>query len=176
MSEEDFIARFAPSLGVALDGSWPSKPYACTSVDAADGSFVIWNKEAGIGLARAVASSCAVPGIYPPISFGGHRYIDGGMRSATNADVAKGYETVIIVAVTLRSMPSFIADVFRRRFEAEVQAVRDSGSRVEVIVPDEESNTSFGVNLMDAGRRQPSAQAGLRQGRIEAARIVEIWG
>jgi NTE family protein len=175
MSEEDFIARFAPSLGGDFDGPWPAKAYACTAVDAADGSFMVWNKDAEIGLVRAVASSCAVPGIYPPISFRGRRYIDGGMRSATNADLAKGYEIVIVVAVTIRAMPSFIADVFRRRFEGELQVLGDGGSRVEVIVPDEESSAAFGMNLMDASRRQPSAQAGLRQGRVEAARIVEIW-
>jgi NTE family protein len=175
MSEEEFIQRFAPSLGGAADGAWPTKSYACTAVDAADGSFVIWNNQSGIGLARAVASSCAVPGIYPPISFRGHRYIDGGMRSATNADLAKGYGVVIVVAVTVRAMPSAIADVFRRRFDAELEALRDSGSRVEVIVPDERSCAEFGVNLMDHGRRQPSAQAGLEQGRNEAARLLEIW-
>lgn len=175
MSEADLILRFSPSLGGESDGAWPSKSYACTSVDAADGSFMVWNKDSGIGLARAVASSCAVPGIYPPISFRGRRYIDGGMRSATNADVAKGYDVVIVVAVTLRSMPSFIADVFRRRFDEEIQALRDNGSRVEVLVPDEDSCAAFGLNLMDASRRQPSAQAGLGQGRAEAARLAEIW-
>jgi hypothetical protein len=30
----------------------------------------------------------------------GRRYIDGGMRSATNADVAKGYDAVLVIAVT----------------------------------------------------------------------------
>jgi len=173
--EEDFIARFAPSLGGDFDGPWPTKSFACTSVDVADGSFRVWNKDSGIGLARAVASSCAVPGIYPPISFHGRRYIDGGMRSATNADLAKGYDAVIVVAITLRSMPSFIGDVFRQRFEGELQSLRDSGSRVDVIIPDAESSAAFGMNLMDASRRQPSAQAGLRQGRIEAMRIVETW-
>jgi NTE family protein len=175
MSEEDFVARFAPSLGGDFDGPWPTKSYACTAVDAADGSFTIWNKDAGIGLARAVASSCAVPGIYPPISFRGRRYIDGGMRSATNADMAKGYDVVLVVAVTLRSIPSFVADVFRRRFDAELQTLRDGGSHVAVIVPDEESCAAFGMNLMDAGRRQPSAEAGLRQGRSEAARLAGMW-
>jgi len=175
MREEEFIARFAPSLGGDLDGPWPAKSYACTAVDAADGSFKVWNQDSGIGLARAVASSCSVPGIYPPISFRGRRYIDGGMRSATNADLAKVYDVVMVVAVTLPSAPSFIAEVFGRRFEAELQTVRDSGSRVEVIVPDKESAEAFGMNLMDATRRQPSAQAGLRQGRVEATRLAEIW-
>ena len=72
-------------------------------------------------------------------------------------------------------MPSFIADVFRQRFEAELQVLRDGGSRVEVIVPDEESCAAFGMNLMDASRRQPSAEAGLHQGRGEAARLAGLW-
>jgi NTE family protein len=174
-SEEDFMSRFAPLLGGGFDGAWPAKRYACTAVDAADGSFQAWNNDAGIGLARAVASSCAVPGIYPPISFRGRRYVDGGMRSATNADLAKGYDVAVVVAVTLRMMPSFIADVFRKRFDEELKALSDSGSQVEVIVPDEGSSAAFGLNLMDASRRQPSAQAGLLQGRTEATRLAAIW-
>jgi NTE family protein len=174
MSEEEFIGRFAPALDGASDGPWPVKSYACTAVDATDGSFHVWNKEAGIGLARAVASSCAVPGIYPPISFRGHRYVDGGIRSATNADLAKGYDLVVVIALTLRGLPSAIGDAFRLRFEAELQVLRDSGSRVEVISPDEEASAAFGMNLMDASRRQPSAQAGLRQGRAEAGRFTAL--
>ena len=49
--------------------------------------------------ARGVASSCSVPGLFPPITINGRRYIDGGMRSATNFDLAEGYERVIAVAV-----------------------------------------------------------------------------
>jgi NTE family protein len=175
IGEDEFMQRFAPSLGGGFDGPWPGRSFACTAVDAADGSFMMWNQDSRIGLARAVASSCAVPGIYPPVTCGSRRYIDGGMRSATNADLAKGYDVVLVVAVTLRAMPSFIAEVFRRRFEGELQALRDSGSRVEVIVPDEESCAAFGLNLMDGSRRQPSAQAGLSQGRAEAARMTGIW-
>ena len=72
-------------------------------------------------------------------------------------------------------MPSFIADVFGRRFEAELQSLARRGSRVEVVVPDEESSAAFGMNLMDASRRRPSAQAGLRQGHAEAARLLKVW-
>jgi len=175
IAEDEFIARFAPWLGGEADGAWPRKSFACTAVDAADGSFLVWNHESGVGLARAVASSCAVPGIFPPITIRGRRYIDGGMRSATNADLAKGYNAVMVVAVTLKSVPAFISDVFRKRFEAEIQTLRASADRVEVIVPDDASNQAFGMNLMDASRRQPSAQAGLEQGRREAARLAGFW-
>jgi NTE family protein len=176
ISEEIAISRFAPTLGGGPDAPWPTaKAFACTAVDAADGAFVIWNERSGIGLARAVASSCAVPGIYPPITFRGHRYIDGGMRSATNADLAKGHGVVIVVSVVSRAAPSAVAEAFKRRFDGEIQALGDSGSRVEVIVPDDESLNAFGPNLMDWSRRQGGAQAGLRQGRAEASRLAQFW-
>ena len=72
---------------------WPSRGYACTAVDAETGEFVVWNADSKVGLARAVASSCSVPGVYPPITINGRRYIDGGMRSGSNADLATGPRT-----------------------------------------------------------------------------------
>src|SRR5580658_6185633 len=46
MSEDNFLSRFAPSLGGDFDGPWPAKSYACTAVDAADGSCRVWDKDA----------------------------------------------------------------------------------------------------------------------------------
>jgi NTE family protein len=175
MSEEDFISRFAPRLGGESDGAWPSRPFACTAVKASDGSFTVWNQDSRIGLARAVASSCAVPGLYPPITFGDARYIDGGVRSGTNADLAAGYETVVIVQVMGRGMPSFIADAFRKRFEREIQAIVDAGGRAEVIAADDESLEAFGGNLMDDRQRHASACAGFEQGGAEADRLALFW-
>lgn len=169
--EEQSLARFSNWLGEPRE--WPSKAYACTAVDAADGSFLVWNKDSGIDLARAVASSCAVPGLSQPVSFGGRRYIDGGMRSGTNADLAKGYDRVLVIAVALRA--GFLNESIRRRFEGELQSLRDGGSQVEVIAADEESAAAFGANLMDATRRQGSALAGFDQGKREAARIAAFW-
>ena len=175
MAEEEFIARFAPSLGGRPDGAWPGKSFVCTAVDVSDGAFRVWNREAGIGLARAVASSCAVPGIFPPVTFGGTRYIDGGVKSGTNADLAKGYDTVIVVSAMSRTMPPFVREIFGRRFTKELDAVRESGGRVEVIEPDDGSAEAFGANMMDDRRRHPAAVAGLEQGRREAARLAEFW-
>jgi NTE family protein len=173
--EDEFIARFSPALDGQSDGPWPRRSYACTAVDAADGSFHLWTKASGIGLARAIASSCAVPGVYPPISFQGHRYIDGGMKSPTNADVAKGHALVVVVSVTSGAALPAAAAPFLRMFEREVQELRDSGSRVEVIAPDALSAESFGPNLMDASRRPAAAESGLRQGKMEAGRIRKFW-
>ncbi|MGO8728014.1 MAG: patatin-like phospholipase family protein [Streptosporangiaceae bacterium] len=42
------------------------------------------------GLVDAVAASCAVPGVWPPVTIGGRRYVDGGVRSSDNADPDPG--------------------------------------------------------------------------------------
>jgi NTE family protein len=169
MSEEDFIATFGRMLASA--DSWPSRQYICTAVDALTGAFQPWTNESGVPLSRAVASSCSVPGIYPPITINGRRYIDGGMRSATNADLAKGHESVVVVAVTTGAAGP-MGDISRKRFEAELDTLRESGSNVTVISPNAASAEAFGVNLMDFTRRAGAAEAGLAQGREEAARIA----
>ena len=91
-------ASAASSASPQAEG-WPERGYACTAVDAETGEFVLWNAESKVGLARAVASSCSVPGVYPPITINGRRYIDGGMRSGSNADLATGHELVVVVGL-----------------------------------------------------------------------------
>jgi NTE family protein len=176
ISEENFIASFGSWLSGLPENAWPERPFACTAVDASDGSFVVWNRESGIGLARAVASSCSVPGIFPPITIRGRRYIDGGMRSATNADVAKGYGAVLVVAVTVRVTDPIMAERFSKPLENELKILRESGSQVELIKPDDASLDAFGMNLMDRSQRPAAAKAGLSQGRADAARLRPFWG
>jgi len=123
-----------------------------------------------------VASSCSVPGIFPPVTIGSRRYMDGGMRSATNADMARGYDVVFVLALTVGSAAaSPMTEVFRRRLEAELDAVRQGGSRVELILPDAASLEAFGMNLMDYRRRPAAAKAGLDQGRAQAAKLQALW-
>lgn len=172
MSEEDFIATFGRML--ASSESWPAKDYRCTAVDAADGSFVTWSGDSAVPLSRAIASSCSVPGIYPPITINGRRYIDGGMRSPTNADIAVGYDFVLVVAVTA-NVEGPMAEMSRKRLEGELQAIRDGGGEAALISPDEASREAFGLNLMDFTRRAGAAEAGLNQGRAEAAKLRNVW-
>lgn len=177
--EEDFIATFGRTLGTA---DWPARRYVCTAIDTTDGRFVTWDNESGVELARAVASSCAVPGVYPPITINGRRYMDGGIGSATNAGLARGHDTVLVVAVSVGTEPAgadpqraAMAEAGRRRLEAELDGLRQSGSNVTLITPDTGALAAFGPNLMDASRRPAALDAGLRQGRAEAAHLRPIW-
>ncbi len=173
MSEADFIATFGRSFAELPDDAWPERGFACTAVDAETGGFQLWTKDSGVGVTRAVASSCSVPGIYPPVALKGRRYIDGGMRSATNADMAAGYDLVVVVAVRAGG-PAM--EQLAARLDAEVESLKEGGATVVVITPDEPSIAAFGPNLMDFRRRADAARAGLAQGEGHAADLKAIWG
>jgi NTE family protein len=175
MSEKEFLAGFGRSFSGIPEDFWPERSYVCTAVDAADGSFVLWNKNSSVGLVDAVASSCAAPGVFPPITIRGRRYIDGGMRSPTNADAAKGYHVVAVVAVRGAGIDPAMAERFQSALDRELDALRSGGARVELIVPDPASAEAFGPNPMDPSRRKSAATAGVAQGKASVDRLREFW-
>jgi len=166
--EEAFVGNFG---SIAGDGvKWP-RGFACTAVDTQDGSFHLWEESSGVELGRAIASSCAVPGIFPPITIHGRRYMDGGMRSTTNVDLVKGYERVLVIAV----LSNMAAEYMRAQVQREIDILTAAGAMVELIVPDANCLALIGGNLMDGSRRGEIALAGVQQGRAEAARIKPFW-
>ena len=178
LSEDEWLATFTASETFGL-GAWPERPYMCTAVDAESGEFVTWTKASGVPLVRAIASSCCVPGIFPPITINGRRYIDGGMKSATNADLASGYEKVVIVSVTAgmeraSALPA-LAERAKRRMDEELGAITSAGGTFEMVVPDDASRAAMGMNLMDFNRRGEIADAGVAQGRRDAAQLRAFW-
>ncbi|MBS0469541.1 MAG: patatin-like phospholipase family protein [Proteobacteria bacterium] len=166
MAEEQFIASFGSIAG----DTWPHG-FACTAVDAEDGSFVVWEESSGVDLGHAIASSCSVPGIFPPITIHGRRYIDGGMRSGTNFDLGRNYERVLCIAV----IGNLGLEFMKARAESEVAALRAAGVAAELIIPDANCREAFGPNLMDSRRRGDVALAGAVQGRAEGERIAAFW-
>jgi NTE family protein len=139
----------------------------------------VWDQASGIDLELGVASSCSVPGVFPPITINGRRYIDGGMRSALNADLAVDADATLVVTVTALNLP-VIDPRFARmqeRRNAEIEALRGAGRDVAVIEPDANFReiSGMGMFLMDASRVPAAYEAGLRQGAHEATRVGEWW-
>ncbi len=61
------------------------------------------------GLSDAVLASCAIPGWFEPVTIGGHRYVDGGMWSATNVDLlAEAGLDEIFVLAPMRRRPTML--------------------------------------------------------------------
>lgn len=174
-SEEAFIESFGRSFSTLPVDAWPERGFACTAVDAETGAFKMWTRESGVGVVRAVASSCSVPGVYPPVTLNGRRYIDGGMRSATNADMASGHELVVVIALRLGAGGGVIGERIAAQFDQEIETLKDGGATVLTITPDEASLEAFGLNLMDFRKRSGAARAGLAQGLAYATDVGAYW-
>jgi len=147
---------------------WPDRPLLITAVDTATGEFVAFSPDSGVSLVDAVAASCAVPAVWPPVTIDGRRYMDGGTRSSTNADLAVGHDVVVIVT------PYPLEQMLSGNFEDE-RAALEPASRIITIVADDASREATGMNPLDAARRHPSALAGRAQGQAAAASIAEVW-
>lgn len=173
--------QFVNSLGeVFSERHWP-EGFACTAVDAHTGAFQIWDESSDVPLDRAIASSCSVPYIYPPITINGRRYVDGGMRSPLNADLAAGHDAVVVVSCMMMDLPPFFDDPRIKRFfdaqRASLDHLESTSGSVELIAPDEEflNVSGFGMSLMDFSKVREAAEAGIRLGKQEAPRIADSW-
>jgi NTE family protein len=151
--------------------AWPARPLRITAVDAATGEFVVFDRDSGVSLVDAVAASCAVPGVWPTVTIGGRRYMDGGVRSTENADVAAGYDKVLVVQVL--ELPG--AGQWGNDLAHQVAQLRADGASVEIVTADEASTAAFTDNPLDPAVRSPSGLAGVVQGKLVAGQVGEFW-
>ena len=148
------------------DATWPERRLLVTAVDARTGEFVVFDREQGVDLVDAVGASCAVPCVWPPVTIGGRRYVDGGVRSPVNADLAAGCDEVVILApVTASFGPS-------TRIGRQIAGL---GAQVVLIQPDKAAKQAFGRNVLDPARRAPAARAGHAQAERESDRVAAAW-
>lgn len=100
-------AAFSTVIAARLPAAdWPERDLRIPAVDAVTGEVVIFTRDSGVTLVDAVTASCAVPGIWPPASIGDHRYVDGGVRSSANADLAAGADQILLITPTLPDVPA----------------------------------------------------------------------
>ena len=148
---------------------WPDRRLLITAVDARTGEERIFDRDAGASLVEAVAASCAVPGVWPPVTIGGRRYVDGGVRSSTNADLAAGAERVVVLAPISRGGGPMPAPA------TQLRELARRGARTVLITPDREALRAIGRNVLDPSRRAPSARAGRAQAGAVAAEVSRVW-
>ncbi|GAA2710913.1 patatin-like phospholipase family protein [Actinoplanes palleronii] len=150
------------------DGGWPATRLLIPAVDATTGAARIFDAAAGVPLIDAVAASCAVPLVWPPVTIDGVRYIDGGIRSIANADLAAGSRQVVVLAPATQSVrPS-------GRPSAQVAALGPS-VRGAVVSPSAAARSAIGTNPLDPARRRPAAEAGRAQAATEAPHLRTLW-
>ena len=148
---------------------WPQGSLKITAIDAASGEFTVFDSASGVRLLDAVGASCAVPGIWPPVTIDGKRYMDGGMRSAANADLAAGYAQVVVIAPLTQGF-GVLESVAR-----QAGRLTAGGARVAVVKPDKAALKAIGRNVLDPARRPAAARAGYAQAAAEADAVKAVW-
>jgi NTE family protein len=148
--------------------SWPECSLLITSVDAETGELRVFDRDSGVPLPEAVAASCAVPLVWPPITIGGRRYMDGGVRSATNADLAAGCDRVVVLAPITYAL---------RRSTRIASQLASLGASIQsvVISPDAQARRAIGGNVLDPAHRVASARAGHAQSAMVAESVAAVW-
>jgi NTE family protein len=155
------VRRAAIAARVKRD-DWPAARLLIPAVEARTGAVAIFDSASGASLIDAVAASCAVPLVWPPMTVGDRRYVDGGVRSVANVDLARGYERVVVIA-------PLTAAARRADRPAAQAAALGPGVRTAVISPTDAALTAIGRNPLDPSRRAPAARAG----RAQAAEVIE---
>ena len=160
---------------------WPDRPMIVAAVNAHTGELAAFDRDSGVDLVDAVTAGTALPGMVPTHSINGIRYINGGVRSAENADLARGYANIVVISPfggRTGTLPAGQFEGIRRSPEwgtdlaSQVEALRKQGSRVVVITPDADSRAAMGTNQMDPATRIPAARAGFAQGKQEATCVT----
>ena len=152
--------RLAVIAGRLPSRAWPSRLIKLVAVDCESGATEVFDASSGVSLVDAVAASCAVPGIWPPTTIGDRRFMDGGVRSSDNADLAQGAARIIVISPLGLDSPLPTSLPLRD----VVARLRAGGAEVAVIEPDMLSRQALGANLLDPAARTPAAEAGLAQG------------
>ncbi len=144
---------------------WPDRDIRLVAIDADTGEPEVFTRDSGVSLIDAVAASCALPGVWPPVTIGSRRFIDGGMRSAANADLAAACDRIVMITPLTLGVGAMIS------VQAQADALRSGGAEVTVIRPDELSEEAIGSNSLDPAQRAASAEAG----RIQGSSLSVTW-
>jgi NTE family protein len=173
---------------VCRDRWAPHPNYWAVAVDYDDGHRVAFGRDGAPSatLPDAVAASCAIPGFYRAVRIDGRRYVDGGVRSASNLDILRDEGLDLVIALnpmsSLQSIaPSALADrlavgaraMIGRRLGSEAKRLRGAGTEVVLIQPTAADLTVMGPNPMN-GRRRSAVMSTARRTMAEQLRDGEL--
>ncbi|GLZ01703.1 patatin-like phospholipase family protein [Actinoplanes sp. NBRC 103695] len=148
---------------------WPATRLRIPAVAAETGQVVVFDNDSGVSLIDAVAASCAVPLVWPPMTVNGARYVDGGVRSIANVDLATGYGRVVVLAPATLSLR-------RETRPGEQTAALGPGVRKICVEPGATALKAIGSNPLSPERRAAAAEAGRAQSAGVIDDIRAVWG
>ncbi|TDW69755.1 patatin-like phospholipase family protein [Kribbella pratensis] len=172
VTPDEATAMARPNI-VSMKGvPWPRR-FRAAAVSITTGQLILLDKSSGASLQQALAASSAMPSVWPPITIGHDRYIDGGVRSSLNADAAADADRVLVI-----SCHSVGAATPRGAALAEeIETLRRHGPTVEVVMPAQRflDLTDGGRDLLNPSLEIPAFEAGRRQWIDETDRVKRFW-
>ncbi len=172
VSEEELVAAFAHAVGT---DSWPPGDLRIATVAASTGERVAWTAADEIPLTRAVAASCAVPGIFPPITIGDDRYVDGGVWSGSNADLLGASEVEAMLFIgPMSGAPNLLGQISASALTREAAALEVGGAVLRSITPGPRF-AEVAHNLMDSSQREAALRVGRSDGAAAAERLGHVF-
>ncbi len=181
------ISERARGLDEHMGDRWPDGLRIC-AVRRADGARVVFGRPGAppARLAPAVLASCAIPGYFRPVMIEDTEYVDGGVHSATNADVVRseGLDLVVIVSSMSAAQGHFNAAdgllrrTVHRRMEREIARLESGGVVVVSLEPGADARRAMGLRAMaeDRGPRVIEAAYEETRQRILASPLLASLG
>ncbi|MFE3496972.1 patatin-like phospholipase family protein [Streptomyces sp. NPDC059175] len=165
--ESDVFDAVGALLGDVSD--WPERELRIAAVDAQSGRTAVFDAHSGTTLLEAVAASCAVPVVWPPVTVAGRRWMDGGSRSTANLQLARGYRRVLAVVPIPRAVGPHPSS------SQQAAQLSDDGARVLLLSPDRAARRVMGRNMADDTRRPAAARSGRAQAGALASSVADVW-
>lgn len=196
---EDYLKRLFAIRGRTDRFAGLSKELLVTATDLDTGGRVVFG-ESGMPkapISLAVSASAAIPIIYEPVRYNGREYLDGGLRSPTNLDVALAHGANFVVLINplvpylhdarylLRGFNSpirhvsdaglgrVVAQVFRimahAQLESEINLLRARYPNADILIiePHRDDEHLFVFNLMDYSAREQLAKDAFEQVAVD---------
>jgi len=161
----------------ALGPTWDGR-LNIIAVDRGSGRRVAFGSDGApeASVADAVAASCAIPGYFAPVEIGGREYVDGGVWSPTNLDLARASRgdrvLCLVPTAAMGTSPALalrgLVAGWRMATSVEAAAARRRAASVEIVSPDGGSARAIGSDLMNPSRRPQVLAEGFRQGASRA--------
>ena len=164
------MVEHASALDEILGSRWPDEATWICAVRQRDLRRIVLGRDVAAPLAPSVAASCAIPGYFRPVPIGNDTYVDGGVRSPTNADVlrrAPDLDLAIVVSPMSgrdlgRTSPrTLVRHHARARLDGERKRLAAAEVPTVVIEPGPEVIEALGHDLMSDARTRDVVEAAL---------------
>jgi NTE family protein len=151
----EMLAPHLEFLDSVTGATWPDQPLLVCAVRRRDCKRMVFGAPAPASLSAALAASCAVPGYFAGVNIDGETYVDGGVISATNADVLARYDLDLVIVISpmtgnarFPSMSHAVRRLCRRTLDGELRVLRRHGIPTVVVEPGTDVTRNMSMDFM----------------------------